>query len=76
MRALLIEVPDEEIVRRLAGRRVCVKNAGHIYHVEFDPPKHEVSAIRRSTFDSSATTTKGGDNPSSSPRSITPRPSL
>jgi adenylate kinase len=39
--ALLIAVPDEEIVRRLAGRRVCVKNPGHIYHVEFDPPKHE-----------------------------------
>ena len=39
--ALLIEVPDDEIVRRLAGRRVCVKNPGHIYHVEFDPPKHE-----------------------------------
>jgi len=28
-------------VRRLAGRRVCVKNPSHIYHVEFDPPKHE-----------------------------------
>jgi adenylate kinase len=39
--ALLIEVPDEEVVRRLAGRRVCVKNTSHIYHVEFDPPKHE-----------------------------------
>jgi adenylate kinase len=39
--ALLIEVPDEDIVRRLAGRRVCVKNATHIYHVDFDPPKHE-----------------------------------
>jgi adenylate kinase len=39
--ALLVEVPDEEIVRRLAGRRVCVKNASHIYHVDFDPPKHE-----------------------------------
>jgi adenylate kinase len=38
--ALLIEVPDEEVVRRLAGRRVCVKNATHIYHVDFDPPKH------------------------------------
>jgi adenylate kinase len=38
--ALLIEVPDEEIVRRLAGRRVCVKNPTHIYHVDFDPPKH------------------------------------
>jgi adenylate kinase len=39
--ALLIEVPDEELVRRLAGRRVCVKNPSHIYHVDFDPPKHE-----------------------------------
>jgi len=39
--ALLIEVPDDEVVRRLTGRRVCVKNPSHIYHVEFDPPKHE-----------------------------------
>jgi adenylate kinase len=38
---LLIEVPDDELVRRLSGRRVCVKNPAHIYHVEFDPPKHE-----------------------------------
>lgn len=38
--ALLIEASDEEVVRRLAGRRVCVK-AGHNYHVDFDPPKHE-----------------------------------
>jgi adenylate kinase len=39
--ALLIEVPDDELVRRLAGRRVCVKNPAHIYHVDFDPPKHD-----------------------------------
>jgi adenylate kinase len=38
--ALLIDVPDEEVIRRLSGRRVCVK-AGHNYHVEFDPPKNE-----------------------------------
>jgi adenylate kinase len=38
---LVIEVPDDELIRRLAGRRVCVKNPSHIYHVEFDPPKHE-----------------------------------
>jgi adenylate kinase len=37
---LLIDAPDEEVVRRLSGRRTCVKN-GHIYHVEFDPPKNE-----------------------------------
>ncbi len=39
--ALLIAVSDDALVKRLAGRRVCVKNAGHIYHVDFDPPKHE-----------------------------------
>jgi adenylate kinase len=39
--ALLIDVGDDELVRRLAGRRVCIKNPSHIYHVEFDPPKHE-----------------------------------
>jgi adenylate kinase len=38
--AILIDTPDEEVVRRLSGRRVCVK-AGHNYHVEFDPPKRE-----------------------------------
>ena len=37
---LLIEAPDEEVVRRLSGRRTCAKGQ-HVYHVEFDPPKHE-----------------------------------
>jgi adenylate kinase len=37
---LLVDVPDEQVIRRLSGRRVCVKS-GHNYHVEFDPPKHE-----------------------------------
>ena len=38
--ALLIEVPDDDIVRRLSGRRVC-KKEGHVYHVDTNPPKHE-----------------------------------
>jgi len=38
--ALLIDAPDDEVVRRLSGRRTCVK-AGHVYHVESDPPKNE-----------------------------------
>ena len=38
--ALLIDTPDEEVIRRLSGRRICVKNQ-HLYHVEFDPPKSE-----------------------------------
>lgn len=39
--ALLVDTPDEEVVRRISGRRQCVKNEQHVYHVEFDPPKHE-----------------------------------
>jgi adenylate kinase len=38
--ALLIEAPDDEVVRRLSGRRTCAKG-GHVYHVDFDPPKNE-----------------------------------
>jgi adenylate kinase len=38
--ALLIEVSDDEVVRRLGGRRTCVKE-GHIFHLEFDPPKNK-----------------------------------
>ena len=37
--AILIEVPDEEVLRRMSGRRVSVKT-GRVYHVDFDPPKH------------------------------------
>jgi adenylate kinase len=36
----LIDAPDDEVVRRLSGRRTCAKG-NHVYHVEFDPPKHE-----------------------------------
>ena len=36
---LLIDVADDVIVQRLAGRRVCAN--GHVYHVEFNKPKHE-----------------------------------
>lgn len=34
---LLIDADDEEIVRRLSGRRVS--QSGRIYHLEFNPPK-------------------------------------
>ena len=34
---LLFDVPDEEVIRRLSGRRVSA--AGRPYHVEFNPPK-------------------------------------
>src|SRR3954468_15994321 len=36
--AVLFEVADEEVVRRLASRRSC-QGCGRAYHVEFDPPR-------------------------------------
>jgi adenylate kinase len=37
---LELQVEDDEVVRRLSGRRTCRK-CGHVWHVEFDPPKRE-----------------------------------
>jgi adenylate kinase len=37
---LLIDVEDEEVVRRLGGRRTCVEG-GHVFHVDSNPPKQE-----------------------------------
>lgn len=37
---LLIDVSDDEVVRRLGGRRTC-EAGGHVFHVEFEPPKQE-----------------------------------
>jgi adenylate kinase len=37
---LLIDVSDDEVVRRLGGRRTCEAN-GHVFHVDFNPPKEE-----------------------------------
>jgi adenylate kinase len=37
---LLIDVPDDEVVKRISGRRVCQEN-GHVYNVFSDPPKHD-----------------------------------
>lgn len=35
-----IEVPNEDLIARLTGRRTC-RNCGSGYHVLFDPPKTE-----------------------------------
>jgi adenylate kinase len=37
---LLIDVPDDALLRRITGRRVSAKT-GRPYHIETDPPKHE-----------------------------------
>ena len=33
-------VDDEEVIRRLSGRRTC-RSCGHIWHVDFDPPTRD-----------------------------------
>lgn len=38
--AIDVEVPDENIVKRMSGRRACLK-CGATYHVEHIPPKKE-----------------------------------
>jgi adenylate kinase len=38
---ILIDASEDEVLRRLGGRRTCEKNPSHIYHLEFDPPEKE-----------------------------------
>lgn len=38
--AIDVDVPDENIVKRMSGRRACVK-CGATYHIEHIPPKTE-----------------------------------
>jgi adenylate kinase len=35
---LELAVDRDEVVKRIAGRRLCRKDAGHIFHVFFNPP--------------------------------------
>jgi adenylate kinase len=37
---VLIDVSDDEVIRRLGGRRTCAEN-GHVFHLEFNPPRQE-----------------------------------
>ncbi|MER6556287.1 adenylate kinase [Streptomyces sp. NPDC001027] len=36
-----LEVPEEEVVKRIAGRRVCRKDSSHVFHATYSPPKSE-----------------------------------
>ncbi|MEU5599045.1 adenylate kinase [Streptomyces sp. NPDC020298] len=36
-----LEVPEEEVVKRIAGRRICRKDSSHVFHVTYTPPKQE-----------------------------------
>jgi adenylate kinase len=37
---LELVVDDDEVVRRLSGRRTC-RRCGHVWHLDFDPPTAE-----------------------------------
>ena len=39
--AILIDLPEEEVLRRLGGRRTCETNPSHIYHMDLDPPEND-----------------------------------
>ena len=54
---LLIEAPDDEVVKRISGRRVCPE--GHTYHVDFDPPEKDGVCDR----DGESLTQRGDDKP-------------
>ncbi|GAB2914749.1 adenylate kinase [Streptomyces mayteni] len=36
-----LEVPEDEVVKRIAGRRTCRKDSSHTFHVEYKQPKAE-----------------------------------
>ena len=38
-RVVAIGVPDEEIIKRISGRRTC-RNCGAMFHLIFDPPRN------------------------------------
>lgn len=36
-----LEVPEDEVVKRIAGRRICRNDSSHVFHVEYSRPKAE-----------------------------------
>ena len=38
--ALLVDAPEEEVIKRISGRRQC-EEAGHVYNIHFDPPRRD-----------------------------------
>jgi len=43
---ILFDVPDEEVVKRLSGRRVDPKT-GKVYHIIFNPPPAGIEVVQR-----------------------------
>jgi adenylate kinase len=55
---LLIDVDDDEVMRRLGGRRTCEEN-GHVFHIELNPPRQEGAC----DLDGSALVIRDDDRP-------------
>ncbi|OII61731.1 adenylate kinase [Streptomyces sp. CC53] len=36
-----LEVPEDEVVKRIAGRRICRNDSAHVFHVSYTPPKQD-----------------------------------
>ncbi|MEU8996865.1 adenylate kinase [Streptomyces caniferus] len=36
-----LEVPEDEVVKRIAGRRICRNDSSHVFHAEYNKPKAE-----------------------------------
>ncbi|MGI5349398.1 adenylate kinase [Streptomyces sp. CA-250714] len=36
-----LEVPEDEVVKRIAGRRICRNDSSHVFHVEYSPATTE-----------------------------------
>ncbi|MFI9625317.1 adenylate kinase [Streptomyces sp. NPDC052042] len=36
-----LEVPEDEVVKRIAGRRICRNDGSHVFHVAYNPPAIE-----------------------------------
>ncbi|MGW5739003.1 MULTISPECIES: adenylate kinase [Streptomyces] len=36
-----LEVPEDEVVKRIAGRRICRNDSSHVFHVTYSQPKTE-----------------------------------
>ncbi|MEU8027824.1 adenylate kinase [Streptomyces sp. NPDC049099] len=36
-----LEVPEDEVVKRIAGRRICRNDSSHVFHVTYSQPKKE-----------------------------------
>ncbi|MDV9188252.1 adenylate kinase [Streptomyces sp. SR27] len=36
-----LEVPEDEVVKRIAGRRICRNDSAHVFHLTYNAPKTE-----------------------------------